>query len=106
MLEAAFRGDIDVILTKSVSRFARNTVILLETVRDLKAAGIAVRFERENIDTLSADGELMLSILASFAQEEAWSTSANMKWGTLASLLWAGGVGAAANLLIGLLGKI
>lgn len=81
LLEAARAGDVDVILTKSISRFARNTVILLETVRELRNLGVEVRFERENISTFTADGELMLSILASFAQEEAWSTSANVKWG-------------------------
>lgn len=59
-------GKIDIVLTKSISRFARNTVDLLSTVRRLKALGIEVRFEREHINSLTADGELMLSILASF----------------------------------------
>ena len=63
-------GKVDMVITKSISRFARNTVTLLETVRDLKALGIDVFFEEQNIHTLSADGELMLSILASYAQEE------------------------------------
>lgn len=63
-------GKVDIILTKSISRFARNTVDLLETVRDLRAINVEVRFEKENIHSLSGDGELMLSILASFAQEE------------------------------------
>lgn len=81
MLAACDRGEIDLILTKSISRFARNTVDLLRIVRKLRAGNIEVIFERENIHTLSGDGELMLSILASFAQEEAWSTSANVKWG-------------------------
>ncbi|MSS85428.1 recombinase family protein [Actinomycetaceae bacterium WB03_NA08] len=80
-MSAARAGGIDLILTKSISRFARNTVILLETVRELKDLGVEVRFEREQISSLTGDGELMLSILASFAQEEAWSTSANVKWG-------------------------
>ena len=74
-------GKIDIILTKSISRFARNTVDLLKTVRHLKERNISVRFEREHIDSLSPDGELMLSILASYAQEESRSISENVKWG-------------------------
>ena len=73
-------GKIDHIVTKSISRMARNTVTLLETVRELKALGISIYFEEQNIDTATADGELMLSILASYAQEESLSTSENMKW--------------------------
>jgi DNA invertase Pin-like site-specific DNA recombinase len=73
-------GKIDHIVTKSVSRFARNTVTLLETVRELKVSGISIYFEEQNIDTASADGELMLTILASFAQEESLSASENQKW--------------------------
>lgn len=73
-------GKIDRVLTKSVSRFARNTVTLLETVRELKELGVAVYFEEQNIDSLSGDGELMLTILASFAQEESKSVSDNCKW--------------------------
>ena len=74
-------GKIDMVLCKSISRFARNTVDLLETVRHLKNLGIEVRFEKENINSLSGDGELMLTILASFAQEESRSISENVKWG-------------------------
>jgi len=73
-------GKIDYILTKSISRMARNTVTLLETVRELKAMGITVYFEEQNIDTGTDDGELMLSILASYAQEESLSASENQKW--------------------------
>lgn len=73
-------GKIDHIVTKSISRFARNTVTLLETVRDLKKMGISVYFEEQNIDTSTADGELILSILASYAQEESLSASENQKW--------------------------
>ncbi|MGX7125279.1 recombinase family protein [Enterococcus viikkiensis] len=80
MVEDAENGEIDIILTKSISRFARNTVDLLETVRHLKAIGVEVWFEKENIHSLSGDGELMLSILASFAQEEITSLSNNIKW--------------------------
>jgi len=73
-------GKIDMIITKSISRFARNTVTLLSTVRELKALGIDVFFEEQNIHSLSADGELMLTILASYAQEESMSASENQKW--------------------------
>lgn len=68
------------IITKSISRFARNTVTLLETVRELKDLGVDVYFEEQNIHSLSSDGELMLSILASYAQEESYSASENKKW--------------------------
>jgi len=73
-------GKIDIILTKSISRFARNTVDLLETVRHLKGLGVEVRFEKENVNTFTADGEVMLSILASFAEQESVSLSQNLKW--------------------------
>lgn len=73
-------GNIDLIITKSISRFARNTVTLLETVRELKGLGVDVYFEEQNIHSLSADGELMLTILASYAQEESRSASENRKW--------------------------
>ena len=81
MLAECEAGNIDIILTKSIQRFARNTVDLLNTVRHLKDLGIEVRFEKENINSMSGDGELMLSILASFAQEESRSISENVKWG-------------------------
>lgn len=71
---------VDMVITKSISRFARNTVTLLETVRDLKTMGVDVFFEEQNIHSLSADGELMLTILASYAQEESLSASENQKW--------------------------
>lgn len=81
MLEECDKGNIDIILTKSIKRFARNTVDLLEVVRHLKSKGIEVRFENERINSMSGDGELMLTILASFAQEESRSISDNVKWG-------------------------
>ncbi len=81
MLADCEDGKIDIILTKSISRFARNTVDLLETVRHLKDLGIEVRFEKERINSMDGDGELMLTILASFAQEESRSISDNVKWG-------------------------
>ena len=74
------KGNIDLIITKSISRFARNTVTLLETVRELKLLGIDVFFEEQNIHTISADGELMMTILASYAQAESLSASENQKW--------------------------
>ena len=80
MLADCRAGKIDRIITKSISRFARNTVTLLETVRELKGLGIDVFFEEQNIHTMSADGELMLTILASYAQEESRSVSENQKW--------------------------
>lgn len=81
MIEDALSGKIDLILTKSVSRFARNTVDTLETVRKLKDKGIAVYFEKENIDTLDSKGELMITIMSSLAQEESRSISENVTWG-------------------------
>ena len=73
-------GKIDLILVKSISRFARDTVDLLDTVRHLKDIGVEVRFERENISTFTGDGEVLLTLLASFAQEESESLSRNEKW--------------------------
>jgi site-specific DNA recombinase len=73
-------GKIDMILTKSISRFARNTVVLLETVRELKTLGVNVYFEEQNLHSAGADGELLLTILASYAQEESRSVSENCKW--------------------------
>ena len=80
MLKECREGKIDMILVKSISRFARNTLALLNTVRELKGLGIGVYFEEQKLDTLSGDGEFMLTILASFAQEESRSVSENCKW--------------------------
>ncbi len=80
MIELCRAGEIDCILTKSISRFARNTTIVLEYVRELKLLGVEVHFEKENIKTLSKDGELMLTVLSSFAEEESRSVSENLKW--------------------------
>lgn len=80
MIKDCEEGKIDIILTKSISRFARNTIDLLENIRHLKDLGIAVIFEKENINSMSGDGELMLTILASYAQEEVRSISDNIKW--------------------------
>lgn len=80
LLQDCKAGLIDMVITKSISRLARNTVTLLETVRTLKEIGVDVFFEEQNIHTMSADGELMLTILASYAQEESLSASENQKW--------------------------
>ena len=74
------QGKVDMIITKSISRFARNTLTVLETVRELKSLGIDVYFEKENIHSMSEEGELMLTLLSSFAQEESLSVSENCKW--------------------------
>ena len=83
MLEECRKGKIDLIVTKSITRFARNTVTLLQTVRELKDLGLNIYFEEQNINTLSADGEVMLTLLASYAQEESRSASENQKWRVL-----------------------
>lgn len=80
LLQDCLAGKIDMVLVKAISRFARNTVTMLETVRELKTMGIDVYFEKENIHSMSGDGELMLTILASFAQAEAQSVSENCRW--------------------------
>ena len=74
-------GKIDMVLVKSISRFARDTVDTLTVTRHLKELGIDVYFERENIHSISDEGELLLTLLASFAQEESRSISENVKWG-------------------------
>ena len=81
MIAACKRGRIDLILTKSLSRFARNTVDCLETIRELKAMGIGVVFEKENINTLTADSEFLITLYSSFAQAESESLSKNVTWG-------------------------
>jgi len=80
MVSDAENKKFDLILTKSISRFARNTADCLETVRKLKLIGIGIYFEKENINTLNSESELMLSILSSVAEEELVSISQNMRW--------------------------
>lgn len=80
MLTACREGKVDIVLAKSITRFARNTVILLETIRELKKLGVDVHFEEEHIETLSYSGELLISILAARAQEESRSASENQLW--------------------------
>lgn len=86
MVADALSGKIDLILTKSISRFARNTVDTLTTIRQLKAEGIEVYFEKENIYTLDSKGEIMLTIMSSLAQEESRSISENVTWGKRRSM--------------------
>ena len=81
MIADALDGRIDLIVTKSVSRFARNTVDSLTTIRQLKENGIEVYFEKESINTLDAKGEVLLTIMASLAQQESQSMSENIKLG-------------------------
>ncbi len=81
MIEDALAGKIDLIVTKSVSRFARNTVDSLTTVRKLKEKGVEIYFEKENIWTLDSKGELLITIMSSLAQEESRSISENTTWG-------------------------
>lgn len=81
MMRDCEAGKIDIILTKSVTRFARNTVDSIQSIHKLKLLGIAVFFEKENIDTLDAKGEVLLTILSSLAQDESRSISENSKWG-------------------------
>ena len=80
MLADCRAGEVDMVITKSISRFARNTVTLLETTRELKALGIDVYFEEQNIHTISGEGEMILTLLACVAQEESRATSENCKW--------------------------
>lgn len=80
LLDDCRAGKIDLVITKSISRFARNTITLLETIRELKSISVDVYFEEQNIHTMSADGELMLTFLAAYAQEESRSVSENCKW--------------------------
>ena len=81
MVGDALAGKIDLIVTKSVSRFARNTVDSLTTIRTLKEHGVEVYFEKENIWTFDGKGELMISIMSSLAQEESRSISEYCVWG-------------------------
>ncbi|WP_252254335.1 recombinase family protein [Clostridium sp. ZBS12] len=81
MIDDALSGKIDLIITKSVSRFARNTVDTLTTVRKLKDKGVEVYFEKENIYTMDSKGEMLITIMSSLAQEESRSISENVTCG-------------------------
>lgn len=86
MVEDALAGKIDLILTKSISRFARNTVDALTITRKLKANGIEVYFEKENISSMDTQAELIFTIMSSVAQEESRSLSENVRWGKQRSM--------------------
>jgi len=81
MIEDCKAGKIDMVVTKSISRFARNTMDCLNFVRMLKEKDIAVYFETENINTLDTTGEVLLTILSSLAQDDSRKLSENTKWG-------------------------
>jgi len=81
MIRLCRQGKIDVILTKSLSRFARNTVDSLNYIRELRTLGIAVISEKENINTLTAESEMLITIMSCFAQAESESISKNVAWG-------------------------
>ena len=81
MIAACEAGQIDYIITKSISRFARNTTDCLNYVRKLQAIGVQLYFEKESIDTGNSYSEMLLTIMAAFAQEESRSISENVKWG-------------------------
>lgn len=83
LLEECRKGEIDLILTKSISRFARNTATLLKTIRELKSLHVDVYFEEQQLHSVSQEGEFMLTLLASMAQEEARDMSENVKWAVL-----------------------
>lgn len=83
MLQDCRPGKIDMIVTKSVTRFARNTVDSIQAIRELKSMGIAVYFEKERVNTLSEDSEQLITILSSIAQGESESISSNNKWSTV-----------------------
>jgi DNA invertase Pin-like site-specific DNA recombinase len=80
LLEECRAGNVKQIITKSISRFARNTVDLLSIAREMRSIGVGIYFEEQRIDTMSGDGELMLAILASYAQEESRAASENCLW--------------------------
>jgi DNA invertase Pin-like site-specific DNA recombinase len=81
MIEDCMAGKIDMVITKSVSRFARNTVDSLQNIRKLKEMNVAVFFEKEGVNTLEGTGELLITILSSQAQEESRNLSENTRWG-------------------------
>lgn len=81
MIDDALAGKIDLILTKSISRFARNTVDCISVYRQLKAAHVGIYFDKEHINSLEKDVEFELTLFGSLAQEESKSISTNVKWG-------------------------
>ena len=86
MMDAAMNGEIDLILTKSISRFARNTVDTLSAVRELKEKGVEIRFEKEHLNSLDPKCESMMTVMSMLAQEESRSISENVRWGIQRSM--------------------
>ena len=86
MIDLALNGGIDIILTKSISRFARNTVDTLQTVRELKAVGVEGAVRERDLHTFDPKCEMMLTIMSSLAQEESRSISENVRWGKQKSM--------------------
>ena len=86
MIKACKHGKINLILTKSISRFSRNTVDCLHYIRLLKSWGVAVIFEKENINTMQEDSEFLITLHGAFAQQEVESISANVRWGVQQSM--------------------
>ena len=78
MIDECMAGNIDIVITKSISRFARNTLDCLKYIRQLKEKNIAVWFEKENINTMDAKGEVLITIMASLAQQESQSASSTV----------------------------
>ena len=99
-MEDCGKGLIDIVLCKSISRFARNTVDLLSAIRRLKELGVEIRFEKENVSNMTADGELMMTLLAVFSQSENESISSNCKWG-IRKRFQDGTIGAANKHILG-----
>ena len=81
LMEDCMAGEIDRIVTKSISRFARNTKDCLKSIRELKELGITIAFEKENIDTARLSDEMMITVMGGLAQEESQSISNNVRWG-------------------------
>ena len=86
MIKDALKGKFDLIITKSISRFARNTLDSLMAIRKLKEVSVEIYFEKENIWTLDSKGELLITIMSSIAQEESKSISMNVTWGIRQSM--------------------
>ncbi len=100
LMDDCDKGLIDIVLCKSISRFSRNTVDLLEAVRHLKEIGVEIRFEKEKVTNMTADGELMMTLLAVFSQSESESISENCKWG-IRKRFQNGTIGAANKHILG-----
>ena len=86
MIRSCRQGKVDIVMVKSISRFARNTLDCIKYIRMLKALGVAVIFEKENINTLEMDSELLVTMMGAFAQAESESIGANVRWGVRESM--------------------